>query len=45
MVSVAVEGDELRNLSQSTLRNLRWMMQKDSLGQDMFLLGRPGPNR
>ncbi|XP_045536521.1 von Willebrand factor A domain-containing protein 8 [Papilio machaon] len=42
---ISVEGSELKYLSQSTLRNLRWMMQKDSLGQDMFLLGRPGPNR
>ncbi|GBP05221.1 von Willebrand factor A domain-containing protein 8 [Eumeta japonica] len=42
---MTIEGDELKNLSQSALRNLRWMMQKDLLGQDMFLLGRPGPNR
>ncbi|KAG7308434.1 hypothetical protein JYU34_005640 [Plutella xylostella] len=40
-----INDGELKNLSQSTLRNLRWMMQKDSLGQDMFLLGRPGPHR
>ncbi|KOB75074.1 Uncharacterized protein OBRU01_08133, partial [Operophtera brumata] len=39
-----VENKDL-SLSQSTLRNLRWMMQKDILGQDMFLLGRPGPSR
>ncbi|XP_026486549.2 von Willebrand factor A domain-containing protein 8 [Vanessa tameamea] len=39
------EDLELKSLSQSTLRNLRWMMQKDILGQDMFLLGRPGPSR
>lgn len=38
------EGNIL-NVSQNTLRNLRWMMQKDNLGQDMFLLGRPGPSR
>ncbi|XP_045483883.1 von Willebrand factor A domain-containing protein 8 [Pieris rapae] len=42
---LTVESSELRNLSQSALRNLRWMMQKDLLGQDMFLLGRPGPSR
>lgn len=30
---------------QSTLRHLRWMMQKDLLGQDMFLIGPPGPER
>ncbi|XP_039753023.1 von Willebrand factor A domain-containing protein 8 [Pararge aegeria] len=39
------EDLQLKSLSQSTLRNLRWMMQKDILGQDMFLLGRPGPSR
>ena len=32
-------------ISQSTLHHLRWMLQKDRLGQDMFLLGRPGPLR
>ncbi|XP_072949521.1 von Willebrand factor A domain-containing protein 8 [Epargyreus clarus] len=42
---LTVENAELKYLSQSTLRNLRWMMQKDTLGQDMFLLGRPGPSR
>ncbi|XP_059156251.1 von Willebrand factor A domain-containing protein 8-like [Physella acuta] len=33
------------NISQSTLRHLRWIMQKDSLGQDVFLIGPPGPLR
>lgn len=33
------------NLSQTALHHLRWMLQKDKLGQDMFLLGRPGPLR
>ncbi|XP_022919882.1 von Willebrand factor A domain-containing protein 8 [Onthophagus taurus] len=33
------------NLSQSTLHHLRWMMQKDNLGQDIFLIGPPGPRR
>ncbi|CAB3227227.1 unnamed protein product [Arctia plantaginis] len=42
---LTIEDAEIRSLSQSTLRNLRWMMQKDLLGQDMFLLGRPGPSR
>ncbi|VVC90828.1 unnamed protein product [Leptidea sinapis] len=42
---LTIESSELKHLSQSTLRNLRWMMQKDILGQDMFLLGRPGPSR
>lgn len=35
----------LGELSQNTLRNLRWMLQKDILGQDIFLIGRPGPTR
>lgn len=30
-------------VSQDTLHHLRWMLQKDKLGQDMFLIGRPGP--
>ncbi|CAK1551281.1 unnamed protein product [Leptosia nina] len=42
---LTIESSELKNLPQSALRNLRWMMQKDLLGQDMFLLGRPGPSR
>lgn len=33
------------DISQTTLHHLRWMLQKDHLGQDMFLLGRPGPLR
>nr|CAG8451889.1 3329_t:CDS:10 [Entrophospora candida] len=28
--------------SQEILRHLRWMMQKDKLGQDIFLIGPPG---
>jgi len=32
-------------LTQETLGHLRWMMQKDALGQDMFLVGPPGPDR
>eukprot|EP00048_Salpingoeca_helianthica_P001847 m.52144 g.52144 ORF g.52144 m.52144 type:complete len:1852 (-) comp11758_c0_seq1:56-5611(-) len=30
---------------QIALRHLRWMMQKDQLKQDMFLIGPPGPQR
>ena len=30
---------------QETLGHLRWMLQKFSLGQDIFLLGGPGPRR
>ncbi|XP_025833550.1 von Willebrand factor A domain-containing protein 8 [Agrilus planipennis] len=33
------------NCGQSTLHHLRWMMQKDILGQDIFLLGPPGPKK
>lgn len=32
-------------LSQDTLYHLRWMLQKDKLGQDMFLIGRPGSHK
>lgn len=32
-------------LDQSTLKKLRWMLQKDVLGQDMFLIGPPGPEK
>ncbi|KAH8385795.1 hypothetical protein KR093_006032, partial [Drosophila rubida] len=32
-------------MSQSRLHHLRWMLQKDALKQDMFLLGSPGPLR
>ncbi|PIK51485.1 putative von Willebrand factor A domain-containing protein 8 [Apostichopus japonicus] len=32
-------------LPQSVLRHLRWIMQKDALGQDVFLIGPPGPLR
>ncbi|XP_034940681.1 von Willebrand factor A domain-containing protein 8 [Chelonus insularis] len=31
--------------SQELLRHLRWMLQKDVLGQDMFLIGGPGSRR
>lgn len=32
-------------ISQTVLHHLRWMLQKDLLKQDMFLIGRPGPLR
>ena len=32
-------------LPQSILKHLRWLIQKDVLGQDMFLIGPPGPMR
>jgi len=31
-----------KNIPNETLRDLKWIMQKDLLGQDIFLLGRPG---
>ncbi|GBC05388.1 hypothetical protein RclHR1_00620028 [Rhizophagus clarus] len=34
--------DPLFEESQEVLRHLRWMMQKDKLGQDIFLIGPPG---
>lgn len=30
---------------QSVLQHLRWIMQKDAIGQDVFLIGPPGPLR
>jgi len=32
-------------IPKETMKDLQWMLQKDLLGQDMFLLGRPGPLR
>lgn len=31
--------------NQEAMSHLRWMLQKDILGQDMFLIGKPGPLR
>ncbi|XP_074649479.1 von Willebrand factor A domain-containing protein 8-like isoform X2 [Tubulanus polymorphus] len=33
------------DIPQSVLHHLKWMIQKDLLGQDMFLIGPPGPSR
>merc|ERR1711971_602400 len=33
------------SIPNETMKDLRWMLQKDLLGQDIFLLGRPGPLR
>ncbi|KAL1505421.1 hypothetical protein ABEB36_004993 [Hypothenemus hampei] len=33
------------SLPQSTLHHLRWIMQKDILGQDVFLIGPPGSRK
>lgn len=34
-----------KELPQSVLQHLRWLLQKDQLGQDVFLIGPPGPLR
>ena len=34
-----------KELSKEKLQDLKWLLQKDLLGQDIFLLGRPGPLR
>uniref|UniRef100_A0A182JSU2 von Willebrand factor A domain-containing protein 8 n=1 Tax=Anopheles christyi TaxID=43041 RepID=A0A182JSU2_9DIPT len=39
-VSISESGEAA--LSQTRLHHLRWMLQKDKLGQDILLLGRPG---
>lgn len=39
-MSVSETGEAA--LSQTRLHHLRWMLQKDKLGQDILLLGRPG---
>ncbi|KAM8820841.1 von Willebrand factor A domain-containing protein 8 [Eudromia elegans] len=33
------------SLAQAVVHHLRWIMQKDLLGQDVFLIGPPGPLR
>lgn len=33
------------NIPQSVLQHLRWLLQKDQLGQDVFLIGPPGPQK
>ncbi|XP_022208693.1 von Willebrand factor A domain-containing protein 8 [Drosophila obscura] len=42
---VQYAADGTLQLTQSALHHLRWMLQKDALKQDMFLLGQPGPLR
>lgn len=34
-----------KDLSQDWLSHLRWIMQKDNLAQDVFLIGKPGSLR
>ena len=36
---------EFERLPQETIRLLRWLIQKQALGEDVFLLGPPGPAR
>lgn len=36
---------DLEDLPPSDLHHLKWMMQKDILGQDIFLLGSPGSRK
>lgn len=43
--TVNYTNDGQLRISQTVLYHLRWMLQKDLLGQDMFLIGRPGPLR
>lgn len=43
--AVNYTNDGQLRISQTILYHLRWMLQKDLLGQDMFLIGRPGPLR
>lgn len=33
------------SIPQTTIHHLRWIMQKDLLGQDVFLIGPPGPQK
>ncbi|KAJ3126154.1 von Willebrand factor A domain-containing protein 8 [Physocladia obscura] len=40
---VPMINDPFLTETQEILRHFRWIMQKDALGQDMFLLGPPGP--
>ena len=35
----------VENLSQDSLKHIRWLLQKDLLGQDAFLIGPPGPRK
>lgn len=40
-----IRADGTVDVPQTTMHHLRWMLQKDCLGQDMFLIGRPGTAR
>ena len=45
LVPTGYDRDYGSAVAQPTLAHLRWMMQKDLLGQDMMLLGPVGPER
>jgi len=42
MSKIIAIGD-MEKLSQTELGHLQWMLKKDLLGQDLFLIGPPGP--
>ncbi|KAF0764217.1 hypothetical protein AaE_003099, partial [Aphanomyces astaci] len=42
---VNLDSNGQPHFTQETLAHLRWMLQKDILHQDMFLIGPPGPAR
>lgn len=42
---VCFNGAVTESLPQTVTQHLRWIMQKDLLGQDVFLIGPPGPLR
>ena len=39
---LTASGDQL---PQSHLRHIKWLMQKEAIGQDVFLIGPPGEQR
>lgn len=44
-MTVKITENGQLDVPQTIVHHLRWMLQKDLLGQDMFLIGRPGPLR
>ena len=38
-------AESAAGMSAEMVAHLKWMLQKDLLGQDLFLLGLPGPSR
>ena len=39
------KGFAVEKLSQTSLRHIQWLLQKDLMEQDVFLIGHPGPTR